>query len=159
MWGKAAELAVCLDNHQPDILKGTETWFDDSISNSEIIPSNYTVICKDRKDGFGADGNGGVFIALKNDLIASHRIDLDSEAKIIWAQIELAGSRPVLVGAYYRPPNSKNEVLSQLEASLTKLTCQSLPTSGLQTTSTWLVLTGLTKPLCQIVPNLVFADK
>ena len=65
VWGKAAELAVCLDNHQPDILIGTETWLSGSISNSEILPSNYTLIHKDRKDAFGADGYGGVFIALK----------------------------------------------------------------------------------------------
>ena len=121
VWGKAAELAVCLDNHQPDILIGTETWLSDSISNSEILPPNYTVIRKDRKDAFGADGYGGVFIALKNDLIATHRVDLDTDAEVVWAQIEIAGNKPVLVGAYYRPPSSKTEVLCQLEASLAKI--------------------------------------
>jgi hypothetical protein len=108
-------------------LVGTETWLNDSISNSEIVPSNYTVIRKDRKDAFGKDGYGGVFIALKSDLIATHRIDLDTKAEIVWVQLEIAGNKPVLIGAYYRPPESKIDVLNHLNSSLEKIDLSKSP--------------------------------
>ena len=40
-----------------------ETWFNNSIHNSEILPTNYEAIRKDRIDG-------GVLIAVKNTLIS-----------------------------------------------------------------------------------------
>ena len=85
VWGKVAELAVCLENHQPDIVIGTESWLSEVISNSEIVPPNYTVIRKDRDSAdFGPEGYGGVFIAVKSDLIIAHRHDLDSDNEIVW---------------------------------------------------------------------------
>ena len=85
-----AELAACLDTHNPDIVLGSETWLNQSVGDKEIFPDNYTVIGKDRKDTYG-----GVLIALKNDLIGAHRPDLDSNCEAVWAQVQLgATSKP-----------------------------------------------------------------
>ena len=46
---KVAELAICLDNHKPDILIGTESWLFEGISNSEIFPADYTVVKNKRQ--------------------------------------------------------------------------------------------------------------
>ncbi|XP_072048268.1 uncharacterized protein [Amphiura filiformis] len=127
IWGKVAELAVCLENHQPDVLIGTESWLDDGVSNSEIVPPNYSVVRKDRVGTYGKDGYGGVFIAYKTDLVVAHRVDLDSDTEILWIQLELFGSKPVLIGAYYRHPSSKGEVLEQLDVSLSKIDSSKCP--------------------------------
>ena len=74
-----------------------QTKIDSSILTSEILPPNYSVMRKDRnKDG------GGFMIALKGDLVASHRPDLDADADILWAQLEIVGSKPLLIGVFYR---------------------------------------------------------
>ncbi|XP_072014731.1 uncharacterized protein [Amphiura filiformis] len=125
--GKTAELAVCLDNHQPDLVIGTESWLDDSISNAEIVPPNYNVVRKDRQGDVGPEGHGGVFIAYKADLIAAHRLDLDADAEIVWIQLELVGSKTVLVGAFYRHPSSKGDILDQLNSSLSKIDMSKSP--------------------------------
>ena len=74
---------------------------------------------KDRnKDG------GGVMIALKGDLVASHRPDLDADAEILWVQLEIVGSKPLLIGAFYRPQVTElheMDYLMQLNQSLKKI--------------------------------------
>ena len=55
---------------------------------------------------------------MKCDLIASHRVNLDEQCEIIWAQIEIVGSKSILVGAFYRPPESGSDVLDHLQSSL-----------------------------------------
>ena len=63
---------------EPDIIIGTETKIESSILTCEILPPNYNVMRKDRnKDG------GGVMIALKGDIVASHRPDLDDDEEIL----------------------------------------------------------------------------
>ena len=58
---------------------------------------------------------------MKNDLVATHHSDLDEECEILWLQLEIAGSKSVLVGAFYRPPESGSDVLELLRSSLSKI--------------------------------------
>ncbi|XP_072046515.1 uncharacterized protein [Amphiura filiformis] len=51
----------------------------------------------------------------------SHRADLDTECEILWAQLELVGSKRILLGAFYRPPESGSDILDQLQLSLSKI--------------------------------------
>ena len=69
---KVAYLAVCIGKYNPDIIIGTETHLDSSVNSSELFPSNYSVI---RKDINFDNSNGGVLIAMKDDLIGTHRIE------------------------------------------------------------------------------------
>ena len=73
---KRESLATCIDTHQPHIVIGTESWLDNTIFNSEIFPANFTAFRKDRDSN---KGGGGVFIALRNDLIGTHQIKFDTD--------------------------------------------------------------------------------
>ena len=57
-----ADLAVCIDKYNPDIIIGTETHLDSSVNSSELFPSNYYVI---RKYRYFDNSMGGVLIAIK----------------------------------------------------------------------------------------------
>ena len=58
--------------------------------------------------------------------------DLDEDCEILWLQLEVAGSKSILIGAFYRPPDSGSDVLDLLRSSLSKI-----DTSKNQ--NTWLV--------------------
>ncbi len=116
---KKDELHAFLDIHQPDVVIGTETHVNETILDNEIFPQHYNLIRKDR-----TLNGGGVVIAFKGDLVVSHRPDLDTEAEVIWAQLELIGSKPLLIGAFYRPQVTtlpEFEYLAKLRQSLDKI--------------------------------------
>lgn len=53
-----------------DIIVITETWLDDSVSNSEIVPSYYNMVRADRKFAMvDRSTGGGVFIALSSSIL------------------------------------------------------------------------------------------
>jgi len=64
IWNKKAELENFLYSMDIDILIGSETHLSCNISNSEIIPPNYSAARKDRSDGYG-----GVILIYKESLI------------------------------------------------------------------------------------------
>ena len=67
---------------------------------------------------------GGVLIALKGDLIGSHRSDLDTNSEVLWVQLEIMGAKSLLIGAFYRPQVTtlpEYEYLKQLRLSLDKI--------------------------------------
>ena len=82
------DLAVCIGKYNPDIIIGTETHLDSSVNSSELFPSNYSVIRKDRNLD---NSKGGVLIAMKDDLIGTHRTDLDTKCEIVWVTITIQG--------------------------------------------------------------------
>ena len=59
---------------------------------------------------------GGVMIGFKGDLVVSHRPDLDvDDAEILWAQLEIAGSKPLFIGIFYidlKSPNCQSMTIS-----------------------------------------------
>ena len=86
-------------------------------SSGEIFPGNFSVIRKDRADG---RASGGVFIGFKNDLVLTHRPDLDAECEVVWAQLQIQGAKSIFIGSFYRPPNGANG-LDELNLSISKI--------------------------------------
>ncbi|XP_072046406.1 uncharacterized protein [Amphiura filiformis] len=119
--GKTAELNVSLEVDNPDVLIGCETWIDDTVSSSEIFPNSYTVFRKDRITTKPGYMRGGVMIAVKSTFTCSQRLDLDTNCEIVWIEISITGTKPVLVGSYYRPPSSNRDYLSNFRDSLAKI--------------------------------------
>ena len=110
---KQAEFHVLTDEVKPDIICGTESHLNDSISSNEIFPNGYEIFRKDR-DLHG----GGVFIAVSNKYIASSLPELDTNCELIWINLQCKGARPLYICTFYRPPKSDFEVLEALGKSL-----------------------------------------
>ena len=117
---KIAEIAAVIDEHKPDLILDNESWLSSEIASSEIFPEGYTVFRKDRVDG---QNGGGVFQAIKGDIIATHRVDVNTDCKIIWSQCQMAGRRPksLLLAFFYRPPAHDGKSLDELNAPLLKV--------------------------------------
>ena len=71
---KVADITAIVDQYKPDIILGNESWLYPNIKSSEIFPDNYNIYRKDRI----SDNHGGVFQALKKDIIVTHRDDLNT---------------------------------------------------------------------------------
>ena len=98
-----------------DLISITETWFNQSISNADVNINGFRAPF--RKDRLG-DGYGGVAVYIKNDIPCIRRTVLEIlNIECVWVEIRLHGKR-LLVGTYYRPPNSDNAVLTNIENSI-----------------------------------------
>ncbi|XP_045107676.1 uncharacterized protein LOC123515047 [Portunus trituberculatus] len=93
----------------------SETWLDDSVTNNEIEISGYQVIRKDRNRN-----GGGVCMYIKSCLTFNQRNDIDTDGlEVIWCEVLLPKTRPIIVGCCYRPPQ-QNNFLDLLEENVTK---------------------------------------
>ena len=54
------------------------------------------------------NGCGGVLVAIRNDNIGTHQVDLDTDCKIVWVRNQLSGSKEMLTGAFYSIPNNNH---------------------------------------------------
>lgn len=72
------EFQALLDLHDPDFVLGTESKLQQDIPSYSIFPSNYAVFRNDR------NCCGGVFQAIKSDLVCVNESELTTDFKIIW---------------------------------------------------------------------------
>ena len=108
----------CMETEDPDIVVGTESWLNTTITNGEIFPSKYQVFRKDRD---GTDSHGGVFQAIKNTLIATEEVNLETDCEAIWASIRIQGIAPMFIGAFYRSHSTDTDYIKNLNAALAKI--------------------------------------
>lgn len=116
---KVADIAAIVEEYKPDIILGNESWLYPDIANAEIFPENYNVYRKDRI----TDNHGGVFQAVKKDILITHREDLDTDCEIIWTQCQIKNktSKSVFFASFYRPNKNDINSLEELDSSLFKL--------------------------------------
>ena len=100
-----------LDDLNPDIVVGTESWLTPDIQNSEIFPTelNYSVHRRDRENN---KTEGGVFILIKN------LVEAETNCEIIWVKVALNIAKPLLVGAYYKLKENDEPSIIELAKSL-----------------------------------------
>ena len=111
---KRARLQSILDTQAPDLIIGTETKLDCSITDQEVFPPPYKVFRKDR-----SRGGGGVLIAYNSTTIQNiTEIITDSPCEIIWARVAAIYNKSLIFGSFYRPPNSPITALDSLQLSL-----------------------------------------
>jgi hypothetical protein len=98
---KGKDLEALIDLCDPDVIIGTETWLNGSISSAEVIPSflGFDVHRRDRPDS-----HGGVLLAAKQDLQLSD-VETASNVELIKGSVRIQGGKKMTVAAYYRPPN------------------------------------------------------
>ena len=98
---------------------GTESWLSPDVADSEVFPVDlgYTVF---RRDRVTTTRGGGVFILVRKQFTVSRVPELETDCELLWVKIELLGSKPLYVGAYYKPDESDEHSLSELNSSLSK---------------------------------------
>ena len=102
--------------NKPDIVVGTETWLTKEIFDSKFFPPElrFTVYLRDRTGQKG----GGVIILVKSALSSEEKSEFNSDCENLWVQLNLVGSKSVLIGAYYKPHESDQHSLNELSKSL-----------------------------------------
>ncbi|XP_077978226.1 uncharacterized protein LOC144433741 [Glandiceps talaboti] len=114
---KLAGFQYLLQEEDPDIVVGTESWLHSDINSGEIFPANFNVFRKDRT--INNDYHGGVFVAVKNNLIAQDEHHLDQvDCEMKWISIHVNGIAPMFIGAFYRSQKTGPEYVRLLENSL-----------------------------------------
>ena len=112
---KIDEIRLMILESDPVVFGISETWFDNSIDNSEIQITNYTVYRHDRSDGWG-----GVALYINNRLDAN-LLNIPTPDKTavetLWVKISLPKTRPILAGIVYAPSIS-NQLFEDLESVL-----------------------------------------
>ena len=98
-----------------DVIALTETWLSTSTPDHDLEFENYhKPIRKERVQ----DNHGGVMVYLKNNLVYKRRADLEPcGIECLWLEI-LLNSKSILLGVFYRPPNSNSKTLKDIENSI-----------------------------------------
>ena len=103
---KRAQFYALLEQHNPDIVIGTESWLHKDILDSEVFPSSLGFnpppppIRRDRPPG---TKGGGVFILVSQILLVTEQPNLAADCELVWAKVPVDGAKPLLIAAYYRP--------------------------------------------------------
>ena len=101
---KKAELESVLTYTDPDILIVTETKIDETVHTSEFLPANFKAFRKDR------NRDGGVMIAVKENVTASEISIREVDGELIWVRVEPKNNSPLFICAFYRTPSESTEV-------------------------------------------------
>ena len=110
--GKMASLKNMLTSLEPDIFLAVESKLDNSVYVNDFLPAGYSTSHKDRKRG-----GGRVFIATKEPIKAAPLPELDTECELSWVKIHLEAAKTLIIGVFYRPPDSPTKCLQELEWS------------------------------------------
>lgn len=98
-----------------DVISFSETWFKKEINNSDIAITNYRQPFRNDREN---DPHGGVAVYVKNNIPCMRRTELEIlNVESVWIEIRLKYKR-LLIGTFYRPPNSDQSVLSNIERSI-----------------------------------------
>ena len=88
------------------------------IASGEIFPESFEVFRRDR----ATDSHGGVFIAVRNTIIASEATKVnDTESESICVSIKTSGAKTLFVGAFYRSQATADNYMDELEKALHKI--------------------------------------
>ena len=121
------QLRIHLTNKPIDILAISETKTDPGIDDSDIDINGYKVYRADRL----SDGGGGVAIYVRIDpnIVYKPRPDLqDNDLECLVGEIFLPKSKPILFGAFYRPPSSPVSWQHKLETMTDTITLENKET-------------------------------
>lgn len=114
---KLPHLEVMIESHKPDVIIGTESHLKPDIMTAEITPRGFTTFRKDRIHA----RKGGVFIMIKDDLVATECNLVEGEAEVLYIELNIQGFKRLVIGSFYRPPKSDPTNLQELERSLANM--------------------------------------
>ena len=98
-----------------DKLIFSESWVKSETQNETLYIENFQPPF--RKDRRGRPG-GGVIVYVRDTFPCKHRTDLELDGlEAVWIEFSVK-SKKILVGGFYRPPNSDNAYLNLIEESI-----------------------------------------
>ena len=96
------------------VISVTETWLDQRTSDSDIALEGYVTYRRDRV----GDNHGGVCVYVHDNIFSKRRHDLElPDLECVWIEIN-ARNKKLLIGTFYRPPNSSNATFAATEDSI-----------------------------------------
>ena len=99
---------------QFDIITVTETWLNERISDNEVQFNDYSIYRRDRT----GDSHGGICTFIRNNVYSKRRTDIElPNIECLWVEFYIH-NRKILLGTFYRPPNSLPAVLDSMENSI-----------------------------------------
>jgi exonuclease III len=113
---KSTQFQALLDIHVPDFILGTESKLQNIKISYSIFPSNYTIFRKDRNRH-----GGGVFQAIKSDLVCVEKTEFTNNCEIIWTSLKISTCKTLYLSSVYRPPNSTPEILDCIQESINRV--------------------------------------
>ena len=99
IWPRKDELEANLEEHDIDIVIGTETHLTPSIQTSEFLPEKYNAIRRDHSDGYG-----GLIVIHKQDLIVSE-LKSGKDCEFLSVKVQCHGKKSVVLAGIYRRPS------------------------------------------------------
>ena len=98
-----------------DVVCLSETWLDHRTTESDIKMHGFKMPYRRDRQG---DNHGGICVYVKENVYAKRRIDLElQDIECLW--IEVSSNRnKLLIGTFYRPPNSPSSTLESIENSI-----------------------------------------
>ena len=97
-----------------DIITITETWLNERISDNEVQFNDYSIY---RRDRIG-DNHGGICTFIRNNVYSKRRTDIElPNIECLWVELYIH-NRKILLGTFYRPPNSLPALLDSIENSI-----------------------------------------
>ena len=124
---KLASFCLFVAENDYDIIAVSETWFDNTILDSEVTPSGYDCYRKDRDLSFYPEGTyvdkskGGVAFFVKNSLQIEECLDMAVAAQILWIKLILNCNQCLLLGVAYRPDKGGLDCMSKICESMYKI--------------------------------------
>ena len=83
---------------------------------------------QDRPSNDKSQSHGGVLIAISKSILSEEVTELQTSCENVWAEINLANARKLIIGCYYRPPSDKGDSLDQLNEALGRINFSSKST-------------------------------
>lgn len=92
----------------------TETWLGQDTTDESLKINEFSLYRRDRQ----TDNHGGVCVYVKDNVYSRRRTDLElPNIECIWVEIDFHHKK-ILLGTFYRPPNSSAQILSSIEDSI-----------------------------------------
>ena len=108
---------------KPDLICGTESWLrvikpgkdpeKNTIKSREVFPHGFTVHRNERN----TEPGGGVFMAVKEVLIADAQPQLTTDCEIVWTKVKARNKKVIHLCSYYMPHRNLDDIAT-LDKSL-----------------------------------------
>lgn len=114
---KKSDFWLLLQEIEPDIIIGNETWLHQGFYECEVIPPNYHIVA--RRDR-SSSPHGGVIIIAKDNITGTD-LHVNTNSEFCAASFECPGKSPLIIGSAYRPPNTDGVYMEELCAQMKNL--------------------------------------